>query len=399
VATMEKHRSWAGPALFSYGFRPFFLFGALHAALMVALWIPWYLGFLSLPSALPPIVWHSHELLFGYVPAIVAGFLLTAVPNWTGRLPVVGWPLIGLFALWCLGRAVVAMSVHVPVWLVAGLSLAFPAALAGVIAREVVAGKNWCNLKVLAGVTILMIAQGVFHYEVWRYGRAIFGDRLALAAALSLIMLVGGRIVPSFTTNWLKQNNPGPLPTPFNRFDQVVMIIGVGALVGFAAAPLLPAAQPLIAVVLASAGVAHLLRQLRWRPERTLAEPLLTVLHVAYAFVWLGFFLAAYAFFLRESLAATGAMHAWMVGAIGLMTLAVMTRATRGHTGRALTAPVGTVVVYGLIIVAALARILAALWPEMLFWALNIAGLAWVAAFLLFAGLYGPMLTRLRVAD
>lgn len=392
ATTMALQRAWTGPALFSYGFRPFFFFGALHAALMVALWVPWYLGFISLPSAFPPVVWHSHELLFGYVPAIVAGFLLTAVPNWTGRLPVVGWPLAGLFGLWLGGRLAVAFSLSVPPLAVAVASLAFPAGLLAVLCREIVAGKNWRNLKVVAGVTALTLAQALFHYEVWRFGRSTYGDHLAVAATLTLIMIVGGRIVPSFTINWLKQNNPGPLSAPFGSFDKAAMVFGVAALAGWVMAPALPLLDMPIAAALALAGVLHLVRQARWRPERTLAEPLVTVLHLGYAFVPIGFLLAAHALWTGASPAATGATHAWTVGAIGLMTLAVMTRATRGHSGRPLRAPPGTVAIYALMLAAALARIVAALMPETAFVALSVAGIAWIAAFLLFAALYAPML-------
>jgi uncharacterized protein involved in response to NO len=396
ATTMALQRAWTGPALFTYGFRPFFLFGALHAALMVALWVPWYLGFIALPSAFPPVVWHSHELLFGYVPAIVAGFLLTAVPNWTGRLPVVGWPLAGLFAVWLIGRLAVAVSVNLSPFAVAAVSLAFPLALAGVIGREIAAGKNWRNLKVLAGVVALAVAQALFHHEVWRYGRATYGDHLAVAAALMLIMIVGGRIVPSFTTNWLKQHNPGALPTPSNRFDSISMAVAAVALAAWVAAPLISGAQLGVATLLLIAGVLQAARQVRWQPWRTLREPLVTVLHVGYAFVPLGFVLAALAAQGGASPLATGATHAWTVGAIGLMTLAVMTRATRGHTGRPLTAPAGTLIIYLLMFAAAGLRILAAAVPETSFIALSIAGCAWVAAFLLFAMLYGPMLALPR---
>jgi uncharacterized protein involved in response to NO len=392
ATTMALQRTWQGPALFSYGFRPFFFFGALHAALMVALWVPWYLGFLSIPSAFPPVVWHSHELLFGYVPAIVAGFLLTAVPNWTGRLPVVGWPLAGLFALWLLGRLSVALSLHLSPLAVALLSLAFPAALLGTLGREIVAGRNWRNLKVVAGVAVLMLAQALFHHEIWRYGRSTYGDHLAVAATLTLIMIVGGRIVPSFTINWLKQNNPGPLPTPFSRFDMITMVVGVAALAGWVAAPAVPSLNLGLASLLALAGFLQAARQWRWRPERTLAEPLVTVLHVGYAFVPVGFLLAACALWSGTTPVATGAAHAWTVGAIGMMTLAVMTRATRGHSGRALTAPTGTVAIYALVLAAALCRIAAALMPETAFVALGLAGLAWTGAFFGFALLYAPML-------
>ena len=391
---MALRRAWNGPGLFSYGFRPFFLFSGLHAALMVALWVPWYLGHIALPSAFAPTVWHSHEMLFGYVPAVMAGFLLTAVPNWTGRLPVVGWPLALLAALWLLGRAAVAASLHLHPLVVALASLAFPLALSALLAREIVAGRNWRNLKVLAGLGLLTAAQALFHFEAAIAGRALYADRLAVAAALLLIMIVGGRIVPSFTTNWMKRANPGALPTPFGMFDRIAMVAAVAALPLWVAAPLLGAHAPLAAAPLAAAGLLQAVRQLRWRPWRTQAEPLVMVLHVAYAFVPAGFLLAAHALWSGEPGAASAATHAWTTGAIGLMTLAVMTRATRGHTGQALTAPPGTVAIYGLALVAAVARIIAALWPAAMTTALSVAGVSWVSAFLLFAALYGPQLAK-----
>ncbi len=396
ATTMMQQRAWKGPALFSYGFRPFFLFGAVHGAVMVAIWVPWYFGLVSFPSSFAPVVWHSHELLFGYVPAIVAGFLLTAVPNWTGRLPVVGWPLAALFGLWLAGRVAVSGSAYLSPLAVALTTLAFPAALWAVLAREIAAGRNWRNLKVLAGVGALTLAQALFHLEVWRYGRAAYGDRLAVTAALALIMIVGGRIVPSFTTNWLKRHNPGPLPSAFGRFDRTAMVVGIAALGAWVAAPSVPQFSKPIAGWLALAGALQLARQARWRPERTLAEPLVIMLHVAYLFVPAGFLLAAAALWRGEASVATGAIHAWTVGAVGLMTLAVMTRATRGHTGEPLIAPASTVVIYALMTTAALARILAALLPVTAMVALALAGLTWIAAFSLFVVIYGPLLLRPR---
>jgi uncharacterized protein involved in response to NO len=397
---MVAMRAWRGPALFTYGFRPFFLFGALHAGLMVALWVPWHVGVITVPSAFEPVVWHAHELLFGYVPAIIAGFLLTAVPNWTGRLPVVGWPLAALFALWLAGRMVVALSAGLPPLAVALSALAFPVMLLAVMAREIVLAGNKRNFVVLAGVALLTVAQALFHAEVAATGDALYADHLALAATLMLIMLVGGRIVPSFTTNWLRPRGPGRLPVPFNGFDKVAMATGIVALAGWVLAPLVPAGGSvltgLIAALLFVAGGLQMARLARWVPWRTFGEPLVTVLHAAYLFVPLGFFLAALGLWQGDHGAATGATHAWTVGAVGLMTLAVMTRATRGHTGRALTAPPSTVAIYGLTILAASARMLAALHPEVAVTALTVAGAAWVAAFGLFTLLYGPMLATRR---
>jgi len=147
----------------SYGFRPFFLFGAVWAALTVALWLPILSGHIVLPSAFGPIAWHSHELIFGYLPAIMAGFLLTAVPNWTGRLPITGAPLAALFGIWVVGRCAVFVSAWIGPVLAAGLDLLFLAALIGVIGREIIAGKNTRNLKILLAVGLLFAGNVVFH--------------------------------------------------------------------------------------------------------------------------------------------------------------------------------------------------------------------------------------------
>lgn len=390
----ERRRVWAGPSLFSDGFRPFFLFGALHAALMMALWVPWYLGFIRLPSAFAPVVWHSHELLFGYVPAIVAGFLLTAVPGWTGRRPIVGWPLVGLLALWLLGRGAIALSSRYPPAVVAAFSLAFPVTLFAVIAREILASRNWRNLPVTGAVCTLALAQAIFHYEIWRYGRSTYGDHLAVAVTLVLITIIGGRNVPSFTTIWPKWNSRCALSTSADAFDLIPAVFGFAALLAWISAPSFPANHAVMAGLLIAAGLLLAMRQVRRRPPRMLAEPLVAMLHIGFAFVPLGFVLAGYAMWTEERSAATAATHAWMVGATGLVTLAVMTRVTRGNTGRALIMPFGTVLIHALMFTAAAARITAALFPETAFIGLSLAGAAWIVAFTLFASFYGSMLLR-----
>lgn len=398
ATTMELQRSWRGPVLFSFGFRPFFFFGAVLAALLIVLWVPWFLGLIAIPSALSPVAWHVHELLFGYVPAVVAGFLLTAVPNWTGRLPVVGRPLIGLFGLWLAGRLAVALSSLVDPLSLAVLTLLFPAALAGVIAREIVAGRNWRNLKVLTGVVMLALAQALFHAEIWRYGHPVVSDRIAVGATLMLIMIVGGRIVPSFTTNWLKRENPGRQPASFGRFDLIAMAFAGLALAAWIAASFQPGIENPVGLLLLVAGCLQAVRLGRWAGDRTFAEPLVTVLHVAFAFVPGGFWLVGYALIMAEDAAGSAGLHAWTAGAIGLMTLAVMTRASRGHSGRALTAPPTTVLIYCAVFLAAVLRMAAAFAPAQATILLAAAGGAWVLGFLGFAVFYGPMLLRPRAA-
>jgi uncharacterized protein involved in response to NO len=384
----------ARSALLGYGFRPFFLAGALHAAAAVALWVPAWLGIVTTPGVLPPVAWHSHELLFGYVPAIVAGFLLTAVANWTGRPPVSG-PLLGaLVLLWLLGRIAITASAGLGAPVVAAATLAFPLALLAVVGREVIAGRSWRNLKVVAGLAALVLAQGVFHAEIWLEGQTMYADHLAVAATLTLVLIVAGRIVPNFTANWLRQHNPGPAPAAFGPFDRLSVATAVLGLAAWTALPALPDLAPAIGGLLLAAGCLELARQSRWQPHRTLAEPLVTVLHVAYFFVPLGFLLAGAA--LLAGGPATAATHAWTIGAIGLMTLAVMTRATRGHSGQALTAPPATVAIYAGILVAVSARLVAAYFPASVTVALPLAAAGWVSAFAGFAMAYWPMLAGAR---
>jgi uncharacterized protein involved in response to NO len=392
MATMEQRRGWQGPAVLSYGFRPFFFGAGIVAALMIALWVPWFLGLISVPSALPPIQWHIHELLFGYVPAVVAGFLLTAVPNWTGRLPVVGWPLAALAGIWLAGRAAIMLSALLPFWLVGVVALAFPVALAAVIARELVAGRNWRNLKVLIAISIIGLADAAFLTEIARDEMPEIPTRLAIGATLMLILIIGGRIVPSFTRNWIKHVNPGREPAEFGRFDKIAMVSGGVALLGWSLVPMPERFGLMLAAVLAATGLIHIWRLKRWVPERTFREPLVTILHVAYGFVPLGFLMAAAAAATGDARWHQAATHAWTTGAIGLMTLAVMTRASRGHSGRALTAPLSTVLVYLAVGAASILRITAALVPEVAPTALSASAVLWVGGYVGFAVAYYAIL-------
>lgn len=395
---MEKRSPSLIAHVFSGGFRPFFLAGALHAALMIALWVPWFLGFIHVPTALSPVVWHQHELLFGYVPAVIAGFLLTAVPNWTGRKAFSGWPLALLFALWLAGRLAIAGSEVIGLATAMVMAGAFLPALAGLVLRELVAAGNSRNYKVVAVMGVLFAAQLAFFWEFHRYGRIVLADRIAIGTIIFLISLIGGRIIPSFTGNWLRQNNPGPIPPAFDRFDLSVMILSGVALAAWPVAATLPTLMPLAGLALIGAGIAQFARQLRWRPERTLAEPLVTILHLAFLFIPLGFLLSGAALLLDDAGLRTAGVHAWTSGAIGAMTLAVMTRATRGHSGQALRSPASTTFgIYIPIVLATLLRIGVALAPEHTMILLPLAGLLWIIAFLSFAVFYGALILRRRL--
>lgn len=231
ITSSEQRRAWTGPAILSFGFRPFFLMAAIWAASAMAIWVGMLTGRDILPTAFAPTAWHSHELLFGYLGAVVAGFFLTAVPNWTGSLPLVGWPLAGLASLWVVGRVAVGTSAYLPPLLAALADLTFPVALTAFLAREIFAGRNWKNLPILALLTGWAIANALFHWEAAQGGSPAqgFGLRIGVAVAVLLISLIGGRIVPSFTRNWLAQRKAERLPVPFGRTDGVVLALTVFA--------------------------------------------------------------------------------------------------------------------------------------------------------------------------
>ncbi len=388
AAAIRAHR---GPAIFSVGLRPFFLFSALWAAIAAPLWL---YAFLS--GGPVGLSWHVHEMLFGYTGGVIVGFLLTAVPNWTGRLPVVGTPLALLFGLWLAGRAaMLAMALNADlaseVWplIIDGL---FLFAMAGVVWREVLAGQNWRNVPVAVMVTLFALANAGFHLEAGAGGVANLSTRLGLAVVALLIAVIGGRVTPSFTRNWQTKRG-GPLPAVAGRLDVVTLAVTAAGLVAWSVAPTHPAAGAL----LLAAGGLNLVRLIRWRGDATVAEPLVWILHLGY--LWL----AAGLFFTGLSVAAPGlvppsvGVHALTAGAIGVMTLAIMTRASRGHTGRPLAAGRIEVLIYVLINAAALTRVTGGLLPTLYQPLLMVSAGLWSAAFLAFVVGYGPMLLSPRL--
>jgi uncharacterized protein involved in response to NO len=240
-------------------------------------------------------------------------------------------------------------------------------------------------------VLLLLAGNITFHLEAHLAGAADFGIRLGISVVVLLLSLIGGRIIPSFTRNWLVKENPGRLPVPFGRFDGVTIGISALALLSWIASPL----SAITGVAMAFVGVLHLARLSRWAGDRTVRERLLLILHVGYVFVPVGFLLNALAAF--GALPASAGIHAWMAGAAGTMTLAVMTRASLGHTGQALTASIATQAIYASIIVAAVARICAVVHPAKSEVFLHVAAYGWSAAFLGFALAFGPLLLGMRL--
>jgi len=364
--------------LFSAGFRPFFLLAAAWAAIAVPVWLAAYVHGYALHGPLPALFWHGHEMVFGFGFAAVAGFLLTAIPNWTGRLPVRGMALAGLVLLWVAGR--IAMLVPAA----ALLDLAFPAAFIAVVARELIAGRNWRNLPMLVALALLFSGNAMVHLHALGIAYlAPEGIRLGIATLCMLIALVGGRIVPSFTRNWLAKARLAP-PAPEGALDRIALVVTLIALAAWVGR------APFSSWLLVVAGLALAARLSRWRGLSTVREPLLFILHVGYGWLALGLIL------LGLDPASSAALHALTVGAIGTMTLAVMTRASLGHTGRALVADRATLAIYGLVTLAALLRVASPFAGAQAVLVTSLAGVAWSAAFATFALHYGTFLIGVR---
>ena len=377
-------------ALLSYGFRPFFLGAALWACIAMVLWIGLLSGSWSFAIGYGVVAWHAHEFLFGYIAAVMTGFLLTAIPNWTGRLPLQGMPLLALFLLWLAGRAAMLLTDWIGTGTAAIIDCVYLITVTAVISREIIAGSNRRNLRVVVLVALTAIANIAFQAEMLISAAPNYGLRLGVAAIVALIMVVGGRVTPSFTSNWLTRQGNQTRPAPFSRFDIGSIALGAVALIAWIAAPDRSATAALLFVM----AVAQAARLSRWTGARTWREPILFVLHLGYAFVPLGALVLSISIMWPRIVPTSGALHAWTTGAMGLMTLAIMTRASLGHTGRDMSTTPTTVAIYGAMLVAALARMAAPLLPAFYYQMLLIAGGAWFLAFALFVVAYGPLLMR-----
>lgn len=388
MLALRRARLAASPAFLRGGFRPFFFLGASWAVIALALWMFALSGSLLLPSALEPLIWHRHEMLFGFVGAVIAGFLLTAIPNWTGRLPIAGWPLVGLVGLWAGGRLTVLFSDWTGIVAAAIIDAGFYFVLAGLAAREVLAAKNR-NLPPVILVFLMGVANALDHAGAAQLiPDADVGMRAAIAIVVLLISLIGGRIIPSFTANWMtKQGMTLRLPTQPTRFDLGVLIATGAGLLAWIAVP----DDRWVGVLLMVAAGAQLLRLSRWSGLRSAKEPLVFVLHLGYFWVPLGLFLLG-ASIVDAGIPRTAAIHALTAGAMPTMILAVMTRAILGHTGRQLTAQPTTVLIYALITLGALLRVASPFGFLDYSTGMVLAASMWAAAFLVFLATYGPVL-------
>jgi uncharacterized protein involved in response to NO len=387
----RRGRYRQAPAILHYGFRPFFLLAGLHAGISIPVWLWMSLGGTLSSGPFSGRDWHVHEMLFGYVAAVMAGFILAAIPNWTGRFPLSGPPLAGLVALWILGRV---SNLVLPSALGAmAIDLMFPVTLAFVVWREIMCGRNRRNTPVAMLLSVFAIANALHHLDAMDLVARGMGFRLALGVIATMIALIGGRIIPSFTRNWLAARGNARLPAKQGVFDSVTLVFTASGLLMWQVFPYHPATG----FMLALAGIFLLFRLVRWRGTASLGNPIVAVLHVGYAWlaISLGFLGSAIVW---PGLVPSGsAIHALTAGAIGTMTLAVMTRASLGHTGHEIRADVATCTIYLFVSLGALLRVLAPVTLVDYHATLVTGGVLWSAAFMLFVVRYGPMLYTPRL--
>jgi len=376
--------------LLEKGFRPFFLLGAGFAALAVPLWLLALRGGLQPGGQFGAMQWHAHEMLFGFSIAIIAGFLLTAVGNWTGRETAIGWPLAGLAALWAAGRGALFFAEHLPRYAPALIDLAFLPALALACALPVVAVRNHRNYGFIALILGLWVANGVAHFAALQGDLATVrtAHRVALDAIVLMTVLVTGRIVPMFTRNATRVDSI--------RSVRSLDIGSIAAVLALTLADVGSVASGLSAAFAAAAGVLLLARMRFWGSLRTAQQPLLWILHLGTLWLPLGLLLRA-ASALTPVIPESSSLHALTAGAIGLLTLGMMARVSLGHTGRMLTLPRGMQASFLCLLAAGLIRVAAPLLPgSQYLLALTVATVAWSTAFALFLVKYWTILVSPR---
>nr|WP_275116163.1 NnrS family protein [Aliiroseovarius subalbicans] len=353
----------------SAAYRLFFPAAGLFAALALPVWLLLYAGGGGL--IVDPLGWHMHEMLYGYLPAALAGFLLTAVPNWTGRPALTGGPLGGLFGLWLAGR--IAMVAGFDTLAATLITLAFLPALAVIVGRDIIAAGNRRNLVVVAMIVLLWLGQGVF--LVVDDG---LGATLGFATALILMTLIGGRVTPAFSRNWLKRRGDSDLPAPFGMVDRVAMGLTVVTAASWSALGV----SSLTGLIATLAAAAMALRLSRWRGFAVRGEVLLLAQHAAYGWLVLALALMALAS-LGDLATLSQVRHALGAGAIGTMTIIVMQRAILGHSGRDITGTRLDWVLFAALHLGAALRIFAG-WVGDPMPLLHVAGSLWALGMLLF---------------
>ena len=381
--------------IFQNSFRPFFIAAGIWATLAVPFWLLNYFGIMIVIDNFNILLWHQHEILYGFVAAAIAGFILTAIPNWTGRLPIKNKPLAILVFLWILGRVGFLTTAIFGTITTSLMDLPFLIVLVLVIMREIVSGKNWRNLPVIILISFFTLGNILVHLQIHEIiDSAELGIRLSTFVLSILLALIGGRIVPSFTRNWLAQNKANKFPRPFGNFDKISLI----SLVVFVFAQVIIPHHQATSLLALLAGMLHGIRLIRWKVWMTLAEPLIWILHVGYMWLCVALVLIGLSG-LTDFVPYTSSYHALTVGAFSTMILAVMTRASLGHTGRTIKATLGTTTIFIFITIAAILRVYEPFINESGTLILSLSGIFWTLSFALFIFIYFPILTQPRKVD
>jgi len=378
--------------LLAYPFRLFFLLVGLYGVAVVLAWMGFLFGGLALPLGWSPLHWHSHEMLFGFTAAAIAGFILTAVCNWTGAPPLQGRKLLLLGLAWLLGRVAMWLAGYLPLWLVALLDMLFLLCFAAVLLRTLTRHGNRRNLPLAGMILLLAVANLLMHIGFITGGTEWLaqGQALAMGLVALIILVIGGRIIPLFSANWLRNRGSPVVVTVLPVLDRACLL---------ATALLIPAewlGQAWLTGVLAlAAALLNAWRVWGWKGWYTWREPLLWVLHLGYAWLVIALFLKGLNAFAWVSPASW--QHALGTGAMGTLILGVMTRVALGHTGRPLQLPAYAWLIYGAISLAAVCRVGAALgWFDYRL-GVMLAATGWCFAFGLFAVMYWPILSRPRL--
>ncbi len=378
------NKGYDGFILFERGYRPFFLGAALFAGIAIPLWILTLSSGIELSSGLSPRDIHAHEMIFGYLGAVLAGFLFTAMPNWTGRPALAGMRLGLLAALWLAGRIAIFTYAAWPVAAVI-IDASFLVAVAALAWRDVILGGSIRNQPVCLLVSLLAATNIAYDFAQIQGYETEWVIRSALGIIAVLISLVGGRVVPNFSSNWMRKNNFTSLPAPFSTYDKMTIALTILTVTGWIVAP----DEKLTGALFSATFLAHAVRLFRWRGWQATAEPLVLILHIGYLWLTLWFGLTGLAILSPETFTPSSALHALTAGAIGTMTMAIMTRAILGHSGRTLTAGRATQFIYALITSGAFLRVFAETLAFNYTITVTLSGILWAGGFILFAITYG----------
>ena len=382
------------PPFLRLAFRPFFLCGALFSVLAIGWWIFYWLNPVSWNPYGGPIWWHGHEMIFGFAVAIVAGFLLTAVQTWTGVTGLRGVPLAVLLVFWLAGRLVLALGSALPAVLLVCVDSLFLFCAAFAMAYPVLTVKQSGNIMFVPILLVLALLNMLSHWAVLTEQPQLATKALHVAVMLIILVvaIIGGRVVPMFTANGTATDKI--LPKKWLELCSLVSLLGI-VVIAFVGYEKLPASA--LVVVLVFSALANGWRFLRWGFWHCWRVPLLWSLHMSYAFIPLGLLALALH---HAGLLASGsaALHCFTVGAMGGMILAMISRVSLGHTGRPLAAPPLMSAAFVLILLAAVVRVvLPVSLPAAMNWAIGLAGVAWVIAYVLFLFCYAPLLLAPRV--